>query len=97
MFQPYNFLQTLTLWAMGANLNVATWLSEQALSISSMTLTSKAKFLIPLVRPWKYLQILTLLVMVAIQSYFSYLTIWMSTFQAWYDIDIKRKDISLNG
>ena len=46
---------------------------------------------------YQYFQTLALLVMGAIQPYFSLLAIWKSTFQARYDIDLKSKVVTLNG
>ena len=47
-------------------------------------------------RPYKFFRTLTLFDLGAILSYFSLLTIWITTFQVWYDIDLKSKIFSLN-
>ena len=60
-----------------------------------MTYTSKAKLLLSLGKPQKYLETLTLLVAGAIYPQFSHLAIWTSTFQIYFDLDLKSKVFSL--
>ena len=47
--------------------------------------------------PKKNFPTLTLFVMGEIQPYFCYLAIWVSTFQAYYDLDLKSKVVIING
>ena len=60
-----------------------------------MTYTSKAKLLLSLGKPKKYLETLTLLVAGAIYRKFSDLAIWTSTFQIYFNLDLKSKVFSL--
>ena len=60
-----------------------------------MTYTSKAKLLLSLGKPQKYLETLTLLVVGAIYPQFSHLAILTGTFQIYFDLDLKSKVFSL--
>ena len=75
---------------------LAIWQSECVLFNPGITLTSKEKLLVIMVRPLEITSNLNPISHGAILPYFSRLAIWMCTFQFWYDLDLKSKVFSLN-